>query len=206
MEKRNQKRNKSTTRKPRRSIKAEGNYLNKLLRDGHAKVIDASKLGKRLSSSIWSSFGSILVEDNFNMPSITTKTVADGNSTLRICQYFVACDKCFSVFKYDGHAYGTTGLVKHVKICPKTPVAPPDEDQKSNVCECNAEPFGTNVDTTTNETKPRRSEPSIKYLTRIIEDLRKDQAEMKQKINDLLNIVSNSTYILHEGDDNKVDQ
>lgn len=105
------------TRKPRRSIKAEGNCLNGMLREGSAKVIDASKLGKRLSSEIWNSFGAIQVEDNFTYPSIDTKTVADGASTLKICQFFVACSKCFSVFKYDGHAYGTTGLVKHVKIC-----------------------------------------------------------------------------------------
>lgn len=94
--------------------------MNGLLREGCAKVIDASKLGKRLSSEIWNSFGAIQVEDSFTYPSIDTKTVADGSSTLKICQFFVACSKCFSVFKYDGHAYGTTGLVKHVKICQGT--------------------------------------------------------------------------------------
>lgn len=83
-------------------------------------MIDASKLGKRLSSEIWNSFGAIQVEDSFTYPSIDTKTVVDGSSTLKICQFFVACSKCFSVFKYDGHAYGTTGLVKHVKICQGT--------------------------------------------------------------------------------------
>lgn len=108
------------TRKPRRSIKAEGNCLNGMLREGSAHVIDASKLGKRLSSEIWNSFGAIQVQDNFTYPSIDTKTVADGSSTVKICQFFVACSKCFSVFKYDGHAYGTTGLVKHVKICQGT--------------------------------------------------------------------------------------
>lgn len=80
-------------------------------------MIDASRLGKRLSSEIWNSFGAIQVEPDFENPAIDTKTVVDGSSVTKICQYFVACSRCYSVFKYDGHAYGTTGLVKHVKSC-----------------------------------------------------------------------------------------
>lgn len=120
-------------RKPRRSIKLEGNRLNGLLREGTAKVIDASKLGKRLSSEIWNSFGAIQVQDDFTFPTIETKTVADGTSTMKICQFFVACSKCFSVFKYDGHAYGTTGLVKHVKICQGTPSNQRNSNSSNNI-------------------------------------------------------------------------
>lgn len=220
-------------RKPRRSIKAEGNCLNSLLREGCAKVIDASKLGKRLSSEIWNSFGAIQVEDNFTYPAIETKTVADGSSTLKICQFFVACSKCFSVFKYDGHAYGTTGLVKHVKICQNT-------NQRANSSSTTYQTSATattttttpnatttidhNIDsthtsssvpnntTTTTATttingpvstrrkreptnKSRNAHPSLRHLAKVIDELRCEQSELRQKILELINMINGTSYV-----------
>jgi len=207
--------NTNFARKPRRSIKAEGNCLNGMLREGCAKVIDASKLGKRLSSEIWNSFGAIQVEDNFTYPSIDTKTVADGSSTLKICQFFVACSKCFSVFKYDGHAYGTTGLVKHVKICQGT-------NQRGNTNQgyttnatidhnidthTSSVPNNTTTTTTINgpvTTRRRRepttsrarvTQPSLRYLAKVVEELRCEQVELKQKIHEMINMMSGTSYV-----------
>ena len=223
-------------RKPRRSIKLEGNYLNGLLREGGAKVIDASKLGKRLSSEIWNSFGAIQVQDNFTFPTIETKTVADGTSTMKICQFFVACSKCFSVFKYDGHAYGTTGLVKHVKICSGTPnnqKTTSSSTSSNNITFNNSNTntsslnhsLGTHTSSPTmmNSTssaslvpvssigngpvtsrrrnnlttanKARNIQPSLKHLAKVIEDLRSEQIELKQKINEMINIMGTGAYI-----------
>lgn len=206
-------------RKPRRSIKAEGNCLNGMLREGCAKVIDASKLGKRLSSEIWNSFGAIQVEDSFTYPSIDTKTVADGSSTLKICQFFVACSKCFSVFKYDGHAYGTTGLVKHVKICqgtnqrgvtnqtyaPNSAIDHTLDNTHTSSVPNNA--TSTNTTTTINgpvtsrrrrepaTTRARANQPSLRYLAKVIEELRSEQAELKQKIHEMINLMSGTSYV-----------
>lgn len=211
--------NNNFARKPRRSIKVEGNYLNNSLREGLAKVIDASKLGKRLSSEIWNSFGAIQVEDNFTYPSIDTKTVADGASTLRICQFFVACSKCFSVFKYDGHAYGTTGLVKHVKICQGTnqrvitasstnnnPIEQKQQQLTIEIAHTSSVPNTTTTTTTTSTNGTRRkreptaasrarAQPSLRYLAKAIEELKCEQIELKQKINEMLNILSNTGFI-----------
>lgn len=212
-------------RKPRRSIKAEGNCLNGMLREGCAKVIDASKLGKRLSSEIWNSFGAIQVEDSFTYPSIDTKTVADGSSTLKICQFFVACSKCFSVFKYDGHAYGTTGLVKHVKICQGTnqtrgattnqTYAPNatidhtlDNTHTSSVPSTNNTTTTNTTTTTINgpvttrrrreptaTTRARANQPSLRYLAKVVEELRSEQVELKQKIHEMINLMSGTSYV-----------
>lgn len=215
-------------KRPRRSIKAEGTCLNGMLREGCAKVIDASKLGKRLSSEIWNSFGAIQVEDDFSYPSIDTKVVSDGNSTMKICQFFVACSRCFSVFKYDGHAYGTTGLVKHVKICQGNaqrasnsellntssnastnlglgPTHTSSIPNDNNTIIIN--PNTTTATTTINGpiTTRRRREPSIsknrntstaalRYLTKIVEETRCDLAEVKQKVNELVNLMSGPSY------------
>ena len=215
-------------RKPRRSIKAEGNCLNGMLREGVAKVIDASKLGKRLSSEIWNSFGAIQVEDSFTYPSIDTKTVADGSSTMKICQFFVACSKCFSVFKYDGHAYGTTGLVKHVKICQgtnnqrnlssgnftsnitTTTVVEHGLDSthtsSTSVPNNNNTSTNTNNSTTTSITlngpvttrrrkeptpnnRTRNAQPSLRHLAKVVEELRNEQMELKQKIIEMLSMM-----------------
>lgn len=136
--------------------------MNGLLREGCAKVIDASKLGKRLSSEIWNSFGAIQVEDSFTYPSIDTKTVADGSSTLKICQFFVACSKCFSVFKYDGHAYGTTGLVKHVKICQGTNQnSRATSNQTSFTSSSNTNFDHSNIDNNTAHTTTSSSQQSV---------------------------------------------
>lgn len=225
----------NSTRKPRRSIKLEGNCLNGLLREGGAKVIDASKLGKRLSSEIWNSFGAIQVQDNFTFPTIETKTVADGTSTMKICQFFVACSKCFSVFKYDGHAYGTTGLVKHVKICQGTPNnqrtttssssnnitfnsnntsslnhslgsthTSPTTINSTSSSSTSLVPVGSIANgpittrrkgnsTTTN--KARNIQPSLKHLVKVIEDLRSEQIELKQKINEMINLMGTGAYV-----------
>lgn len=207
-------------RKPRRSIKAEGNFLNGMLREGTAKVIDASKLGKRLSSEIWNSFGAIQVEDNFTYPSIDTKTVADGSSTLKICQFFVACSKCFSVFKYDGHAYGTTGLVKHVKICQgnnqrgasnaqyTTPNATIEHTIDTHTS--SSVPISNTTATTTTiingpvpprrkrepaTSRARTAQPSLRYLAKVVEELRCEQVELKSKIHELINMLSGTGYV-----------
>lgn len=209
-------------RKPRRSIKAEGTCLNGLLRSGVAKVIDASKLGKRLSSEIWNSFGAIQVEDDFTNESIDTKTVADGNSTMKICQFFVACSRCFSVFKYDGHAYGTTGLVKHVKICQGTNnqrslsssnvgnFATPNSTTIAlshgldNTHTSSSVPNNSTTSTISNgpvttrrrreptTSKARNVNPSLRYLAKVIEELRGEQMELKQKINEMINMMGTS--------------
>lgn len=215
--------NSNFARKPRRSIKAEGNCLNGMLREGCAKVIDASKLGKRLSSEIWNSFGAIQVEDNFTYPAIETKTVADGSSTLKICQFFVACSRCFSVFKYDGHAYGTTGLVKHVKICQGTnqranysssyptsattttnPNATTTIDHNIDNTHTSTVPNNTTATTTTINgpvstrrrreptNKSRNAHPSLRHLAKIIEELRCEQSELRQKIQELINMIGTS--------------
>lgn len=231
--------NGNVTRKPRRSIKLEGNCLNGLLREGGAKVIDASKLGKRLSSEIWNSFGAIQVQENFTFPTIETKTVADGASTMKICQFFVACSKCFSVFKYDGHAYGTTGLVKHVKICQGTPnnqrtTASSSSSSSNNITftsNNNTSALNHNLSgphtsptimnstlgsstslvpissipngpittrrksSTTTNSKTRGIQPSIKHLAKVIEDLRTEQIELKQKINEMINLMGTGAYV-----------
>lgn len=218
--------NSNFARKPRRSIKAEGNCLNGMLREGLAKVIDASKLGKRLSSEIWNSFGAIQVEDNFTYPAIETKTVADGSSTLKICQFFVACSRCFSVFKYDGHAYGTTGLVKHVKICQgtnqranysssypasatttttTTPNATATIDHNIDNTHTSTVPNNTTTTTTTTingpvstrrrrepTNKSRNANPSLRHLAKTIEELRCEQGELRQKIQELINMIGTS--------------
>lgn len=191
-------------------------------------MIDASKLGKRLSSEIWNSFGAIQVEDNFTYPSIDTKTVADGTSTLKICQFFVACSKCFSVFKYDGHAYGTTGLVKHVKICQgtnqrssnntTTPGYTPNttiehtidntHTSSSSVPNNNATTTTTTITKTMNgpvstrrkrgETstpRARAAQPSLRYLAKVVEELRCEQGELKQKIQEMINMMSGTSYV-----------
>lgn len=194
-------------KKPRRSIKAEGARLHSMLKDGIAKVIDPSKLGKRLSSEIWNSFGAIQVEDNFTYPSIVTKTVADGNSTVRICQFFVACSRCFSVFKYDGHAYGTTGLVKHVKNCQantlknsymnsgasSSAINPSHNTSNPGISQNNA----TNINGTQRKRKAPAAQPlpaNIKYLTKIIEETRNEVLELKQKVNDVFSLLSMPTH------------
>lgn len=207
-----------TARKPRRSIKAEGNCLNGMLREGAAKVIDASKLGKRLSSEIWNSFGAIQVEDNFTYPSIDTKTVADGASTLKICQFFVACSKCFSVFKYDGHAYGTTGLVKHVKICQGNNQRGATQSQYTTPNNATIEhtidtltssvPINNTTATTTTiingpvatrrkrepaTSRARSAQPSVRYLAKVVEELKCEQGELKQKIHELINMLNGGT-------------
>lgn len=238
--------NNNFPRKPRRSIKAEGNCLNSMLRDGCAKVIDASKLGKRLSSEIWNSFGAIQVEDNFTYPSIDTKTVADGSATLKICQFFVACSRCFSVFKYDGHAYGTTGLVKHVKICQGgqqrlagsnfSTLAGPNPSGAEHTTQSvpGSQPVGitllpnSNTQLTANTTtlngpvagSRRRapatsrarnaaaSQPSLRHLAKVIEELRCEQTELKQKLLELINMIG-SGYVIQTqiigNDGDKVD-
>lgn len=222
--------NSNLARKPRRSIKAEGNCLNGMLREGLAKVIDASKLGKRLSSEIWNSFGAIQVEDSFTYPSIDTKIVADGSSTLKICQFFVACSKCFSVFKYDGHAYGTTGLVKHVKICQGTHQRGQQSSLSGYTSNATIEHTLDTTHTTTSSSVPNNNsnnittattttvingpvnrrtkrepsttkarayqQPSLKYLAKVIEELRCEQADLKQKIHEMINVVQ-SSYIGH---------
>lgn len=207
-------------RKPRRSVKIEGNCLTNMLREGRAKVIDASNLGKRLSSEIWSSFGAIQVEDNFSHPSIETRCVADGSATIKICQFFVACSRCFSVFKYDGHAYGTTGLVKHVKICQGTNQQNNNTNQNNQNANATSTlsstphgncienvlttvPNSTTTTTTTAHTnglvttrrrrepttRPRVAQPTLKYLAKLIEDLRTEQSDLKQKIHELINMM-----------------
>lgn len=228
--------NNNFPKRPRRSIKAEGTYLNGMLREGCAKVIDASKLGKRLSSEIWNSFGAIQVDDNFTYPSIDTKTVSDGNTTIKICQFFVACSRCFSVFKYDGHAYGTTGLVKHIKICQgnaqrdtssghlnNTSSSTGSNLDHSNALDSthtssipnnnNTIILTTNVPTTTATTTingpvttRRRREPSVskarsnnstaalRYLTKLVEETRCDLADVKQRVSDLVNLMSGPSY------------
>lgn len=247
----------AAARKPRRSIKAEGNCLNTMLRQGVAKVIDASKLGKRLSSDIWSSFGAIQVEDNFAYPSIETKTVADGTATLRICNFFVACSRCFSVFKYDGHAYGTTGLVKHVKICQGAnkflkanqlnntidhnnhtlTTAPTSDSIITNGPVLNSGGTGSTIVFSTNQITSnnlpqqqalllvkapatRRRAPAargkaptaaLRHLTKLVEEIRTEQEDMKQKIQDLITAVSNASWqvgqiqIITDEDNNKND-
>lgn len=197
-------------RKPRRSIKAEGARLHSMLKDGNANVIDPSKLGKRLSSEIWHSFGAIQVDDHFSFPSIVTKTVPDGNSTVKICQFFVACSKCFSVFKYDGHAYGTTGLVKHVKNCQGNTSTIKCDHNNSVVCPTTGSlPTGTSSNSITlNDPPPSRrrkdttpgssttnkpnsgSPAALRYLTKLVEETRSDLKEVKQKVNDLMNLLS----------------
>lgn len=200
-------------------------------------MIDASKLGKRLSSEIWNSFGAIQVEDNFTYPSIDTKTVADGSSTLKICQFFVACSKCFSVFKYDGHAYGTTGLVKHVKICQGTNqrvatnqgYTPNSTIDHTTIDTTHTSSVPNNTSTTTTTTTingpvvcgttrrkrepttPRSranaaataaantttnsNQPSLRYLVKIVEELRSDMVELKQKTNEMINLISGTGYV-----------
>lgn len=189
-------------------------------------MIDASKLGKRLSSEIWNSFGAIQVEDNFTYPSIDTKTVADGASTLKICQFFVACSKCFSVFKYDGHAYGTTGLVKHVKICQgtnqrgatnanytpnttnehtidtHTPSSVPNNNNNNNNNNTTATtttitngPVGTRRKREPATSRARTAQPSLRYLAKVVEELRCEQVELKQKIHEMINMLSGTGYV-----------
>jgi hypothetical protein len=223
-----------SSKKPRRSIKIEGNCLSNMLKEGYAKIIDASRLGKRLSSEIWNSFGAIQVPDKFSNPAIQTKTVADGQSTIKICHYFVACGRCFSVFKYDGHAYGTTGLVKHLKNCQGTNIirAAVDGNQSGN--NLNTPANSTNasnqqnldghggtsllsltngpISTFTKRKKGRTislSQPSMKSLVRAIDDLRSEQNELKQKIQEMLNLMNSNCMgqiqiITQEGD--KVDE
>lgn len=244
-----------TPKKPRRSIKVEGNCLSNMLREGYAKVTDASRLGKRLSSEIWNSFGAIQVPDDFTNPSIETKTVADGPSTVKICHYFVACGKCFSVFKYDGHAYGTTGLVKHLKNCQGTnnqrllsgqlnnsnsnnnnnSFMPNISTSSSGLGQAehnNASSMSTNTSNNSfndnnrtaitnrgiTKTTPKRkrgseqalarggrnSAPSIRHLVRAIEELRNEQIELKQKIQEMLTMMGpgymGQIQIINEGD------
>lgn len=255
-------------KKARRSIKAEGNCLTTMLREGVAKVIDASKLGKRLSSDIWTSFGAIQVSSEFAYPSIETKIVIDGTSTLKVCNFFVACSRCFSVFKYDGHAYGTTGLVKHVKICKNsTKKTTPTRDNSSTNAHNNQNDisltghhdlstsngqafsitdessltyqFNQNSNNISNDNNtvaiierqqvrkptPKRrpnannnnkSKPlataAIKNLTKLVEQMRNEQEVMKQKIHDLINVVTNATawpvsqyqFISNEADEDEV--
>lgn len=227
----------SSSKKPRRSIKVEGNCLSNMLKEGYAKITDASRLGKRLSSEIWNSFGAIQVPDKFSNEAIQTKTVADGHSTIKICHYFVACGRCYSVFKYDGHAYGTTGLVKHLKNCQGTNIlraaAAADTsgqssgnnlDNPSSTKTSNTQnPDGlsgssmlvlTNgpISTFTKRKKGRTislSQPSMKSLVRAIDDLRSEQNELKQKIQEMLNLMNSNCMgqiqiITQEGD--KVDE
>lgn len=243
-----------TPKKPRRSIKVEGNCLSNMLREGYAKVTDASRLGKRLSSEIWNSFGAIQVPDDFTNPSIETKTVADGPTTVKICHYFVACGKCFSVFKYDGHAYGTTGLVKHLKNCQGTNNQRLMSGQMNNINNNNFIPNNSttsslnqeehnntsSMSTTTSnnfndnnrqaitnrgiiKTTPKRrkgadqssgprgrnsAQPSLRQLVRVIEELRNEQIELKQKIQEMLTMMGpgymGQIQIINEAD--KVDE
>lgn len=223
-----------SSKKPRRSIKVEGNCLSNMLKEGYAKITDASRLGKRLSSEIWNSFGAIQVPERFSNPAIQTKTVADGQSTVKICHYFVACGRCFSVFKYDGHAYGTTGLVKHLKNCQSTNIQRADGSSQASNNNLNSTSNSTNasnqpgldghggtsilsltngpISTFTKRKKGRTyslSQPSMKSLVRAIDDLRNEQNELKQKIQEVLSLMNSNCLgqiqiITQDGD--KVDE
>ncbi|KAG9510369.1 hypothetical protein GZH46_01094, partial [Fragariocoptes setiger] len=111
-------------KRPRRSIKTDRDYLTGLLQNGTAKVVDARHLKKNIKSAVWSHYGAISVGDNISNPAIDVESNVDDGKIMQICKNFVACNDCFTVFKYDGHAYGTTGLVKHIKLCQKTAERP----------------------------------------------------------------------------------